>query len=156
MGLGSDCWSLNNAMFPNFNITIEGEANRQRVAEVLDAMLIDGKLIDYRIAENGFFSLDLGQPNLDDPLIAMDGIEKPAAHFGFENLVVQDTSMKCADHVREGSLLLYDPTRSADSGQRRRCSSTAIAPTILDLVGVEPPAHMRAEPLRLASSTSGL
>ena len=49
------------------------------------------------------------------------------------------------DHVAEGSLLIYDPTRVFESsGEPHRVSTLDVAPFLLDLFDVPAPAYMRS------------
>ncbi len=141
LGAPQDSWRWTNAMAPNFNVFVD-EPYLETVIERLDDMLIDDEPIDYRRAPNGFVSMDFGQQNLHHPKVTLDGVTASAGTFGLQNVEIQDLSMKCADHIPQGSWF----TRSPDSGpdaSRSEVSSCAVAPTVLRALGLPLPEYMR-------------
>ena len=127
-------------MFPNFNVVVDAD-HRENFARSLDTVKIEGAPLDGRSADNGFFSLDLGHPNLIDPTVEIHGEMVDPESVGVGNLPIQDLAMKCADHVPEGSLLVFTPGAPPEH-DRRDVSTTSIAPNLLAHVGAPVPDYM--------------
>ena len=111
-----------------------------------------GQPLHFKRSDNGFFSLDFGQPNLHDrpDAVTIAGEARPIASLGLEIVEIEDRSGTTAYHVPEGILAVYDPARRpAVNGARPEVSVLEVAPTLLQTLGVERPAYM-ARPKMLA------
>ena len=65
------------------------------------------------------------------------------ATLGLETVEIEDRSGTTAYHVPEGILAIYDPARPpAAAAGRPEVSVLEVAPTILQTLGVDPPAYM--------------
>ena len=78
------------------------------------------------------------------------GEARPIASLGLETVEIEDRSDTTAYHVPEGILAVYDPASPPpDNRSRPEVSVLEVAPTLLKILGVEPPAYM-ARPKMLA------
>jgi hypothetical protein len=152
MGLpGEHAWERRPAMLPQFNLVVEaGYVTPFR--DALQAVRVGGQLLHFKQAGNGFFSLDFGQANLHDrpDALTIAGEARPMASLGLEPVEIEDRSDTTAYHVPEGVLAVYDPAHPpAANTARPEASVLEVAPTLLQILGVEPPAYM-ARPKMLA------
>lgn len=133
---------------PHFNIFVEPdyvEEFRRR----LDSLRINGQPVDRRKAANGFHGLDFGQPNLGALEVEIEKVQVNPTEVGLLNKPVHGKKLLCADHVPEGSLIVHNPQAANRQQSRARVPSTSLAPAILLRHGVDPPSHMRAEPVEI-------
>ena len=87
----------------------------------------------------------LGHPNIaDDDLVITIGNRAAAPKdVGLANVPIEDEVGAAAYHIPEGMLLAYDPRSDwNDSDSSDQIPTTRIAPTLLELSGVRPPAYM--------------
>jgi hypothetical protein len=64
MGLpGEGAWQRRPAMLPRFNLVVEA-AYAEAFHAALDTVRVGGQPLTFKRSDNGFFSLDFGQPNL--------------------------------------------------------------------------------------------
>ena len=152
MGLpGKDAWQRRPAMLPQFNLVVEAEYV-EPFRDALRTVRVGGQPLHFKRSDNGFFSLDFGQPNLHDrpDAVTIAGEARSIASLGLEIVEIEDRSGTTAYHVPEGILAVYDPARPpAVHGSRPEVSVLEVAPTLLQTLGVEPPAYM-ARPTMLA------
>jgi hypothetical protein len=67
----------------------------------------------------------------------------PPEEAGIANVPIEDEVGAAAYHIPEGMLLAYDPRSEwGRSMQDEPISTMRIAPTLLELQGVRPPAYM--------------
>jgi hypothetical protein len=152
MGLpGEGSWQRRPAMLPQFNLVVETEYV-EAFRESLETVRVGGQPLTFKASDNGFFSLDFGQANLHDQpdAVTIAGEVRPMASLGVETVEIEDRSDTTAYHVPEGVLAVYDPLRPPDAnGARPEVSVVEVAPTLLQILGIEPPAYM-AQPKMLA------
>ena len=148
---GESAWQRRPAMLSQFNLVVEA-AYADAFHAALDTVRVGGQPLTFKRSDNGFFSLDFGQPNLHDrpDAVTIAGQARPIASLGLEIVEIEDRSGTTAYHVPEGVLAVYDPARPpAVNGSRPEVSVLEVAPTLLQTLGVEPPAYM-ARPKMLA------
>jgi hypothetical protein len=152
MGLpGDDVWEQRPAMLPQFNLVVAAEYV-ESFFDALRTVRVGGEPLHFKRSDNGFFSLDFGQANLHDQpdAVTIAGEARPIASLGLETVEIEDRSDTTAYHVPEGILAVYDPASPPpDNGSRPEVSVLEVAPTLLKILGVEPPAYM-ARPKTLA------
>ena len=152
MGLpGDDAWEQRPAMLPQFNLVVAAEYV-ESFFDALRTVRVGGEPLHFKRSDNGFFSLDFGQANLHDQpdAVTIAGEARPIASLGLETVEIEDRSDTTAYHVPEGILAVYDPASPPpDNGSRPEVSVLEVAPTLLKILGVEPPAYM-ARPKMLA------
>lgn len=146
LGVPAGRWSHAVAMFPNYNFFVD-EPFRDEFRRALATLRVCGEPLDHREADNGFFSVDFGQPNLDDLTVEFDGATVQASDLGITNMEITDLAMKCADHVPQGALMVYATGSDAPDTSRSSVSTTDIAPAVLAHIGCEVPAHMDPAPI---------
>jgi hypothetical protein len=108
----------------------------------------------FRRADDGFFSMEWGQPNLHDQpeAIRVAGLVRAPTELGLRIVEIEERSDTTAYHVPQGVLAIYDPAdRSVKTQERRDVSVLEVAPAILARFGVAAPDYMQ-EPARLAPS----
>ncbi|HNR18589.1 MAG TPA: hypothetical protein PKN75_00910 [Bacteroidia bacterium] len=147
MGLQAGDYQNVPCMFPQYNVNInpdkvEGFRNELR------KLVIDKLPVEFRETDNGFFSIDFGQKNCSDAMAEFAG--KPVAfkELGIHNLIIEDKADSTAYHIPEGTCLVYDSTRDANTNAIEKISSTALVPNILKNFGIEIPAYMNYVPMQ--------
>jgi hypothetical protein len=152
MGLPSEgSWQRRPAMLPQFNLVVETEYV-EAFREALETVRVGGQPLTFKASDNGFFSLDFGQANLHDQpdAVTIADEARSMASLGVKTVEIEDRSDTTAYHVPEGVLAVYDPLRPpAANGARPEVSVVEVAPTLLQILGVEPPPYM-AQPKMLA------
>jgi hypothetical protein len=157
MGLpGEHAWQRRPAMLPHFNLLVE-DRYVESFRDALRTVRVGGQPLHFRQSDNGFFSLEFGQANLHDrpDVVTVAGAARPITSLGLETVEIEDRSGTTAYHVPEGILAIYDPARPpAGNGERPEVSVLEVAPAILQVLGVEPPAYMTS-PKVLAEALPG-
>ena len=145
MGLpGEDAWQRRPAMLPHFNLVVE-DKYAEPFCDALRTVRVGGQPLHFKRSDNGFFSLEFGQANLHDrpDAVTIGGEPRPIASLGLETVEIEDRSGTTAYHVPEG--ILADLRPGAPAGRRRprpEVSVLEVAPTLLQTLGVDPPAYM--------------
>lgn len=141
--LGSGYYELKPSMVPQFNVQIHVDKRRE-FEEKLATLRINDQSINFRQKAEGFYSLDIGLPNLDDSKIKFElmGQLIPLEHSGMENVKIQDRCGATAYHIPEGSLIIYAPARGLNGDKVANVSTIDIAPTILRNFNVKVPNYM--------------
>ena len=138
-------WQRQRTMEPTYTLAFEDEADAGRFAAAIARVRVDGEAVESRRLDNFSVEFKLGQTNIPDHrlTIMLGNEEMPPAAAGLENVPIDDEAGASAYHVREGMLLAYDPLLDGGgSGSPDAVSTTRIAPTLLALQGVSPPAYM--------------
>ena len=130
------------SMLPQFNYSIKKDKVSQ-FESTLKNLKINGEQVVYRKHVGGSFSIDLGQANLKQTEIGINGQSLSLAISGMENVVIQDKSSSTAYHIPEGHLFSYHPSFSNDAFADHQLPTTEIAPSILNNFGITPPAYMK-------------
>ncbi len=150
MGLAPQDWSGRPAMLPQTNVVVVPE-KIEAFRKTLELLRIEGVPVHFREAENGFFSIDLGQEGfLTKPQVAdFDGRTVPFSDLGMAPVEIEDKTHSSAYHIPQGTLLIYDPRDQAPKGAGfTQMSTTEVAPTLLQNYAVPAPSYMkRAVPL---------
>ena len=141
--LGAGNYELKPSMVPQFNVQIHVD-KRKEFEEKMATLKINGQAIHQRQRAEGFYSLDIGIPNLDEASIKIElmGKEIPLQHSGLENVKIQDRCGATAYHIPNGSLIIYAPAFGLNGNEIASISTTEIAPTILKNFNVEIPSYM--------------
>jgi hypothetical protein len=150
MGLEPSDWTPRPAMLPQWNVLIT-PSKVDEFRRSLGRLVIDGKALEFREAQGGFFSLDFGQVNLYDrgDAVQLDGRTRDPQDLGLQNVKIEDKSGASAYHIPQGSLLVYDPDhRDPKQKGRPQVSTKEIAPTILNNYSAPIPDYM-AKPVKI-------
>lgn len=154
MGAGPEEWSTRPAMQPQTNVVvIPSKADLFR--ENLKKLRVDGEPVSFREAENGFFSIDLGQEGFltKKPQIAdFGGRSVPFQDLGMAPVEIEDQTHSSAYHIPNGTLLIYDPSQLGKKPGYTQISTVEIAPAILNHYSVPIPAYMK-NPVPLTASS---
>jgi hypothetical protein len=108
--------------------------------------------MSYDERERGFFQFFIQFDNYSGPPYALLGGRRvDLAELGL-GLMAHEDGVNCtAQHVPEGSLLIYTPGVTASTGDSRpKISTVDVAPSIMRFFGMEAPAHMVGNPTILA------
>jgi len=142
--LGTGYYELKPSMVPQFNVQIHVE-KRNEFEEKLATFRINGQAIQSRQKAEGFYSLDIGLPNLDESTIKIElmGQAIPLEHSGMENVKIQDRCGATAYHIPQGSLIIYAPAKGLNGNDVATISTTDIAPTLLRNFNVAVPDYMK-------------
>jgi hypothetical protein len=143
LGLAPGEWERRPAMEPDVNIVVV-PAKVEAFRAQLEKLLINGHPFGFREKEAGFFNLVVGGVDLHEkpPYAVLDGEQVHFDELGLVNLEVEDEAGGCAYHVPGGALVLYDPRGGAHDTSRRHIPTTALAPFVLETLGVPIPAYM--------------
>jgi hypothetical protein len=154
MGVPEGCWQARPAMVPCLSVAVD-EPWQGPFREALLGLTLDGQAmaaerrplppLSFDEREGGTFHHFVqadGHPG--EGMVVIGGREQPLAAAGL-GLMAHEDGVNCtAQHVREGSLLVFDPrARRPPAGERRRVSTLDVAPSILRALGVPVPPHMR-------------
>ena len=144
LGIPDNAWHQTPAMFPEFGIVVK-EQWVEEFLNQLSQLSIEGKLIKFAQKEDGLFALIFGQVNLPQKKVTnalfkgrLISLEK----LGLENISIEDETNTNAYHVKEGSLLIYDPKDTNYKQCRRKISCLEIAPMILQNFSDKIPEYM--------------
>ena len=111
----------------------------------LGRVKIAGRPIDHRRLDPHAIEFVLGHSNIsDEDLTITIGNELVAPEdVGIANVPIEDEVGAAAYHIPEGMLLVYDPRNEWRAPHKEDpVSTTSIAPTLLELQGIRPPAYM--------------
>lgn len=144
LGIPDDAWYQTPAMFPEFGIVVK-EQWVDEFRNQLSQLSIEGRLIKFVKKEEGLFALFFGQVNLAQKKVTnalLKGRSLPLEQLGLENIFIEDETNTNAYHVKEGSLLIYDPQNTNDKVIRRKISCLDIVPMLLQNFSVNIPEYM--------------
>ena len=144
--LPADRWSERPAMLPQRNVRVDPEY-ADGFEAALRSVTVAGAPLLFRRADDGFFSMDWGQSNLNGvpDAVRVAGQVREAASLGLRVVEIEDRSDTTAYHVPQGVLAIYDPQHPvAGPVGREELSVLHIAPTILATLGVPVPDYMQA------------
>jgi hypothetical protein len=148
-------WQRRRTMEPTYTLTFEQESSADDCMAGLERLKIAGGPIDHRRLDAHSIEFVLGHSNIadDDLTITIGNRSVAPAEIGLANVPIEDEVGAAAYHIPEGMLLAYDPRlewQPADTA--RPISTTSIAPALLELLGVRPPAYMDPPMAGLASA----
>jgi hypothetical protein len=131
-------------MVPQFNVQIHVD-KRKEFEDKLATFKINGMVIHSRQKAEGFYSLDIGFPNLEESKIKIElmGQIIPLEHSGMENVKIQDRCGATAYHIPQGVLMIYAPIRGLNGNDVVTISTTEIAPTLLRNFNIAVPEYMK-------------
>ena len=143
LNLGANYYELKPSMVPQFNVQIHVD-KRKEFEEKIATFRINDQPIHSRQKGEGFYSLDIGFPNLEESRIKIElmGEIIPLEHSGMENVKIQDRCGATAYHIPQGSLIIYAPAKGLNGNDINTISTTDIAPTILKNFNVPVPEYM--------------
>ncbi|PCJ82468.1 MAG: hypothetical protein COA57_13125 [Flavobacteriales bacterium] len=150
LGLGKGSYEFMPAMYPQFNVQVE-ESGISKFRDHLNTFTINGNKAEYREHANGFFSVDLGHPNLTSAEISVNGQEISIDQSGLENVEIQDKSGTTAYHIPEGICFAYHPSFN-ENGTQTTISSAEICPMLLNNFNVKVPDYMPKTNYNLAEA----
>ena len=110
-GLQSNDFEVLPAMVPQFNYRVEHKA--EEFEDTLSQSDVNGVPLEFRRAENGFFSIDFGHRNLREVQLHVKGKLVSLENSGLTNTVVEDMSNASAYHIPQGHLWAYNPAFGA-------------------------------------------
>ena len=141
--LGPGNYELKPSMVPQFNVQIHVD-KRKEFEEKSSTLKINHASVNIRQKADGFYSLDIGIPNLEEKNIRIElmGQQIPLEHSGMENVRIQDRCGATAYHIPQGSLIVYDPANSQNKQGLTNISTTEIAPAILRNYNLAVPEYM--------------
>jgi hypothetical protein len=141
--LGTAYYELKPSMVPQFNVQIHVD-KRKEFEDKLTTFRINDQSIHSRQKAEGFYSLDIGLPNLDESKIKIElmGEMIPLEHSGMENVKIQDRCGATAYHIPQGSFIIYAPSRGLNGNDVASVSTTEIAPTLLRNFNIPVPDYM--------------
>lgn len=145
MGVPAGEWSTRPAMQPQSNVAVS-PSKVDVFREMLKQLSIEGTPVYFREAENGFFSIDLGQEGfLTKPNVAqLAGREVPFQKLGIAPVEIEDKTHSSAYHIPQGTLLIYDPRDRGPKPRFTQMSTEEVAPSLLENFAIPVPGYMRS------------
>lgn len=140
-------WKRRRTMEPTYTLAFETEETADACMSGLRRVKIAGQPIEHRRLDALGIEIVLGQSNLRDEEVTVTIGNRSVApeDAGIANIPIEDEVGAAAYHIPEGMLLAYDPrSRWGRERSGKPVSSTRIAPTLLELSGVRPPAYMES------------
>lgn len=134
-------WKHVPSMFPQYNVHIT-EGREEQFRQLLDKISICGEKLEYREKEKGFFSLELGHPNLQNDTFSFDGQTFKLSEIGLEKLPIDDHSGSTAYHIPQGTMIVYDPADLSDKKEITSIPSTAFVPGVMKNFNLDIPSYM--------------
>ena len=138
----ADDYAFLPSMLPQFNYSIN-ENKAGHFEYLLKNLRINGEPVCYRKHTAGAFSIDLGQSNLKETKININGHSVSLDVSGMENVVIQDKSSSTAYHIPEGHLFSYHPSFTKAAFAHNQLPTAEIAPLMLNNFGIKPPGYMK-------------
>lgn len=138
-------WQRRRTMEPTYTLAFDEEASTEACMAALTKVKIAGRPIEHRRLDARGIEIVLGQSNLpDDQVIVTIGNRSVAMEeVGIANVPIEDEVGAAAYHIPEGMLLAYDPRSGwGRPTEGETISTTRIAPTLLDLQGIQLPVYM--------------
>lgn len=138
-------WQRRRTMEPTYTLAFDDESAANRCVESLARVKIAGQPIEHRRLGGHGVEFVLGQSNLrdDEVTVTIGNRSVEPEEAGIANVPIDDEVGAAAYHIPEGMLLAYDPQQNWRAATASEIiSTTRIAPTLLELQGVPPPAYM--------------
>jgi hypothetical protein len=138
-------WQRRRTMEPTYTLAFEEESAAEACIAGLARVKIAGRPIECRRLDAHGIEFVLGHPNIAerDLVITIGNRQVSPDEVGLANVSIEDEVGAAAYHIPEGMLLAYDPRRAWARGPSHDpVSTTAIAPTLLALQGIEASAYM--------------
>ncbi len=128
------------SMLPQFNYFVK---DAEKFKTKLNTLKINDNKVHYRELGEGRFSIDLGQQNLKNTTIELDGKLISIEDSGLENVVIEDKSSATAYHIPQGHCYIYHPSYIASEISKEQVSTLEILPTFLENFAVEIPKYAK-------------
>jgi len=138
-------WQRRRTMEPTYTLAFDEESSADACMAGLARLKIAGKPIDYRRLDARGVEIVLGHSNISDEdlTITIGNRSVTPQDVGIANVPIEDEVGAAAYHIPEGMLLVYDPRNEWRAPHKEDpVSTTSIAPTLLELQGIRPPAYM--------------
>lgn len=153
LGLRESEWQAKPAMVPCQCVVVVPE-KREEFLTSLHALSIDGARAIESVSPTAPMSFDESAPNFFQVFIQFDHYEGDGSgdlageriklsEIGIGTMAHEDGVNCTAQHIPNGSLLIYNPTQPRPRTSKREVvSTTAIAPMLLKHFGMTPPEYM--------------
>jgi len=138
-------WRRRRTMEPTYTLAFDDESSAEACMSGLAKLKIAGRPIDYRRLDSRGIEIVLGHSNIsnEELTITIGNQSFQPENVGIANVPIEDEVGAAAYHIPEGMLLAYDPRNEwLTPAIDEPVSTTRIAPTLLELQGVRPPAYM--------------
>ena len=142
-------WQRRRTMEPTYTLAFDDEGAADACMAGLSRVKIAGRPIEHRRLDAQGVEMVLGHSNLRDEQVTVTIGNRPVSleDAGIANVPIEDEVGAAAYHIPEGMLLAYDPRSEWGRTEVQPISTTRIAPTLLEMQGVRPPAYME-QPIR--------
>ena len=145
-------------MEPTYTLVFDDPDGADAFMAAVATVKIAGQRINSTRLDTKGIEFVLGFPNVPDEALTVTignrAVEPEQA--GVANVTIDDEVGAAAYHVPEGMLLVYDPAyRGDDRASKTVVRTTTIAPTLLALQGVDPPAYMEPPLNELVAGKAG-
>jgi hypothetical protein len=157
LGVPPGVWEAKPAMVPCQNVLVQ-ESHRNALTAAIDTLTIDGVRIrrdprpigpmSYDERERGFFQFFIQFDSYrGGNQASVNGIPSQLSDVGL-GLMAHEDGVNCtAQHVPEGSLLIYDPlAHAAGPVQSEPISTLDVVPSVMKFFGFQKESYMRGSP----------
>ena len=131
------------AMLLQFNYKVN-DGKLEAFKTALEGMRINGNRVIWRDLGFGKISIDMGQANLKEVDLVVNGKHIAFAESGLENVEIEDKSSATAYHIPEGHQFVYHPSFGKQGMAETGVSTIALAPTLLQNFSAPVPEYMTA------------
>jgi hypothetical protein len=138
-------WKRRRTMEPTYTLAFDEEADADAFMQAIARVKIAGQEIDHRRLDAHGVEFVLGLSNVadEDVTVVIGNRSVPSGDAGIANVPIEDEVGAAAYHIPEGMLLAYDPRSDWSAATASEAiSSTRIAPTLLELQGLQIPGYM--------------
>jgi hypothetical protein len=157
LGVPPGAWEPKPAMVPCQNVVVH-ESHRNVLAAAIDTLTIDGVRIrrdpkpvgplSYDERERGFFQFFIQFDSYRGAdQVSVNGVPTQLSDVGL-GLMAHEDGVNCtAQHVPDGSLLVYRPSvRAAGPTQSEPISTLDVVPSVMSFFGFQKESYMRGSP----------
>jgi len=156
LGVPPEGWSARPAMVPCTCVVVQPEF-RERVISGVETLTVNSRMMkrdsrpvapmSFDERERGFFQFFVQFDSYDGPLVAhLRGRQFSLSELGLGSMAHEDGVNCTAQHVPEGSLIVYRRGARHDAGKRGVISTIDVTPSILRFFGFQAPTYMRGRP----------
>ena len=156
LGVPSGAWEPKPAMVPCQNVVVH-ETHRDALMAAIDTLTIEGVRIrrdprpvgpmSYDERDRGFFQFFIQFDSYRGTnQVSINGLPSQLSDVGL-GLMAHEDGVNCtAQHVPEGSLVVYQPGERAAAAQSEPISTLDVVPSVMNFFGFQKESYMRGSP----------
>jgi hypothetical protein len=151
LGVEASEYEQRPAMAPHYSVVVTPN-KLDRLRDRSSKLMMNGKPIEFREREDGFFHIDFMYQGYQGPAsVELDGVKISFAEIGIVNTEHEDGVYLTADHIPQGVMLIYNLKQTTSNRERTQISTLDITPSILDNFSISIPDYMNRTPNLIAA-----